>query len=189
MTKKKHILENKVMIIVMSVAIVILGIALAWSYLAHAREIHSTEQLNKALSRPIIRDSYSNLEKAHDSLDAIDTDLPGLVAALDAGEDQQQCGIYEGRYKIDVLRVNQNKDQALIARWCGSTGMRRSLIIKHQQIWMDTAGQKDMWKNSPNYDLTTDTPACQLVDQYNIDIHLAPVCFEGEDDQTSYRIR
>lgn len=115
---------------------------------------------------------------------------PGLSDALEKVAEQNPCTVTEGRFKQKVLGVTADQTQALIGNSCGSTGFLRSFLIKQDGEWIRVGSSNGKFNDkkaddSPNFNLILDTPSCDVVDKYNIQKALAPVCFvklDGEND-------
>ena len=116
------------------------------------------------------------------------TKVPGLVDALKVFEKEKPCSGVQGRFKQHVLGVTEDQSQALIGSGCGGTGMLRSFMVKQDDkwarvsSWSQSSGSSD---DENNFSVLLDTPSCKIVEKYNIQKSIAPVCFKKEAGKSS----
>lgn len=125
-------------------------------------------------------------------------EVPGLNDALKGISENNPCAPTEGRFKQIILGVTADKTQALIGNSCGSTGVLRTFMIQNGNTWERVGDWKDEGSRT-EFSALTDTPSCEIVDRYNIQASIAPVCFEkkagssdlfaGDITNYSYRSR
>jgi hypothetical protein len=115
--------------------------------------------------------------------------VPGLSDALEKIAKHNPCTVTEGRFKQKVLGVTEDQTQALIGNSCGSTGFMRSFMIKQDGDWIRVGSSNgkfnDQEADNSNFNMILDTPSCNVVDKYDIQKTLAPLCFtkqEGENN-------
>ena len=95
------------------------------------------------------------------------------------------CQVSEGRLKITVLAVSNNKTQALFSRACGSGGYTRNFLIKDNGTWNQPVRISTYQSiYNPEFSPLLDLPNCELVNKYSIQKSIAPVCFNREDGKS-----
>ncbi len=138
---------------------------------------------------PYIPESYSDQEGA-DYLGKY-AGAPGLSDALEKIAKSNPCSVTEGRFKQIVLGVTEDQAQALIGNGCGSKGYLRSFLIKQGNSWIRLGSwdgyfsDKQVEYKDADINILTDTPSCELVDEYSIQKSIAPVCYNKGEGQSS----
>jgi hypothetical protein len=137
---------------------------------------------------PYIPDGLTDQEGAHYL--AKYAQVPGLNAALDKIAKTNPCAVTEGRFKQIVLGVTEDQTQALIGNGCGSKGYVRSFMIKQNGEWIRLGSWDGYFNddhveyNEASINILTDTPSCELVNQYAIQKAIAPVCYTLQKGQS-----
>jgi hypothetical protein len=99
-----------------------------------------------------------------------------------------------GRYKLTVLRLSDDKTQALIGSGCGGFGDVRWIMKKDGDTWMKigapVAVQLHNQDNEAQFDTQLDVPSCETTKKHAIDLAIAPVCYTGDPAHpSSYTVR
>lgn len=114
--------------------------------------------------------------------------VPGLVDALKIYESKKPCSGIQGIFKQHVLGVTEDQSQALIGSGCGGTGMLRSFMVKQNDKWVKVSSwdpQLSSQHHESNFSALLDTPSCAIVEKYDIQKSIAPVCFMREAGKSS----
>lgn len=179
------------------IGLFLVGIIAILSYMAYVSSHHGPSLKDAATvmeslpglitSVPGVHNDDTSAEQTLASLSDY-AKVPGLRDALMVYEKEKPCSGVQGRFKQRVLGVTEDQSQALIGSGCGGTGMLRSFMVKQNDKWIRVSSWDPQLSSrgaESNFSALLDIPSCEIVEKYNIQKSIAPVCFKRETGRSN----